>query len=371
MTPRTIFKSLCLVLLLAPLTSAQDATPAEEPVAFTGRVVKVEGDKLTLRVREFTSEREVTVTTDANADVRISGRKAALSDLTPQMFAQVRTRPAQGDKPAYLSVQAGVMGYSGQVVKVDGKDLVLLARRDGRQQRQQVVVPTDENTKVRLANGPGNLADLEPGMRVYVKPETGTAAEVSVLQPPGPDALGQARGAGQVRLPGLRAMGTLVKVDGTSIVVRNPPNRAAGAQGDMTFATDENTRFLVDLDKGALADLKPEMRVTVTGRRAGEPLEAVVATSTGLFGTVVKADGPKLVVRVSARGGAREETAETDDKTRVVFFARLPGTPASPTVADVKPGMLVNVLPRTGKAEKIIVMERATEEPRKDESGAD
>ena len=138
-------------------------------------------------------------------------------------------------------------------------------------------------------------------------------------------------------------MGMLVKVDGSNLIVNS---RAGRETTEVTVATNDKTEFMVDAEPGKLADLKPEMRVVITPQ--GGAAIKVAAWSRGRMGQVVKVEGTNLTILL--RGGeASEVTIQTDAKTKV-FVGEQPGT-----MADIKQGSFVTVLPETGTATKVII----------------
>jgi hypothetical protein len=223
-------------------------------------------------------------------------------------------------------------------------------------------VPTDDKTRFRRPRGGGDakLEDLKPDDRIYVKPDTGTAVSISLRPPPNVDALGQSRTPAGTPLIAPRVRGTLVKVEGKSVVVRPAAGRLDGATEDMTFTTGENTRVSVDAGTGKLEDLKPGMRVEVSATGPGKVAESISGMSPQLTGQVVRVDGANLVLRRLDREPRGEEvTVATDDKTKIVYVAGIPRTPRAPSLADLQPDMLVGVVPDTGTARTIIVVTRA------------
>jgi RNase P/RNase MRP subunit p29 len=140
--------------------------------------------------------------------------------------------------------------------------------------------------------------------------------------------------------------GTLVKVDGTNLVIKT---RARGSEEakEVTVATNDKTEFVVDGEAGKLADLKAEMRVYVTPETG--TAEKVRATNKGLEGAVVKVDGKNVIVKT--RGpDAKEVTVATDEKTKVIIDEKVC------KLEDLKAEMRVTVIPETGTAAKIIAM---------------
>jgi len=137
--------------------------------------------------------------------------------------------------------------------------------------------------------------------------------------------------------------GVLTKVDGKNLLVK-VKGKKGEADKDVTVATDEKTKFLVDYEEGKLEDLKAEMTVTATPD-TGTATE-VKAHVKGAFGSVVKVEGKNLVIKSTAKD-KKEITVATDEKTRVV----IDGKPAK--LEDLKPGMKVKAIPETGTATKI------------------
>jgi ribosomal protein L21E len=141
--------------------------------------------------------------------------------------------------------------------------------------------------------------------------------------------------------------GTLVKVDGKSLVVKVRQRNAEAKE--VTVATDDKTTFVVDAEAGKLEDLKADMRVFITP--AEGTATKVVATSKGLNGTVVKVDGKNVIVKVRQQGAeAKEVTVATDENTKVFVGEK------AAKLEDLKADMRVTVLPETGTAKKILAM---------------
>lgn len=358
------------VLAQAPSSEPAPAAPPaapQQPVRVMGKLLKVEGKDLVISGLGRSRGQEVRVTIDEDdAAIRLEGEPAALADLKPGMTVDVaetppRDGPAGRFRQARFNVMAQLPGFTATVVKVDGKNVVANRRQpDGTQ--AEVTVRTDDQTRFRRprGGGDGKLEDLNPNDRVYVKPDTGTAVSISLLPPPNVDALGQSRTPAGTPLFAPRVRGTLVKVEGKSIVVRPAPGRLDGAAEDMTFATDENTHVSLDAGPGKLEALEPGMTVEVSAGGPGKAAERILGMSPQLTGQVVRVDGANLVLRRLARERRGEEvTVATDDKTRITYVAGIPRTPKAPTLADLEPDMLVGVVPETGTARTIIVVNRA------------
>ena len=100
----------------------------------------------------------------------VSKLLALMAVLSLIGVAQAADKPAK--KPA---------GLKGEVVKVDGTNLVIKAGTKG--EVKEVTVATDDKTEVTVDGAAGKLADLKPGMKVGVTPETGTATKVVAATP--------------------------------------------------------------------------------------------------------------------------------------------------------------------------------------------
>lgn len=154
-------------------------------------------------------------------------------------------------------------------------------------------------------------------------------------------------------------MGELVKVEGANLVVKVTPR--GGEAREVTIVTDDKTTFTVDAEAGKLADLKAGMTVAVMlVEGTTDKAARVNATSKNVTGTVVKVEGPNVVLSVRQRGAeAKEVTVVTDEKTKILLLQRGErGAPAPPkvgTLEDVKAGMRVTAIPETGTATKLLV----------------
>ena len=91
------------------------------------------------------------------------------------------------------------------------------------------------------------------------------------------------------------------------------------------------------------------MVALVSAVNAADPKPPKAAKKASLKGAVVKVDGTKLVVNNGKKGGDKEVTVETNDKTVVMIEGK------EAKLADLKPGQRVTVTPDTGVAEKIEV----------------
>ena len=328
-------------------TGRSATTPKSRPLGVMGRLVKVDGNNLIVNVSQ--KPKEVTITTDDKTEFHVDYEPGKLADLKPEMGVYIISGPTSRTKSARLMVVATSRGLAGRIVKVDRRNVVLRVSRRGSEPRE-VTVPTNEETKVlfvgrgRVEGKLGKLEDLKPDMRATAIPRTGTAVKIITAAIPG-------KGDGAPRVMEPRVMGGLVKVDGNKLIIN-----ARRIFEEVTVPTDEKTTFSVDFEPGKLADLKPEMHVSIISLPASRTRPArlsVGASSRGMEGTIVKIDGKNVVLRVGRRR-PKEVTVKTDEKTKVFFLGveRVPGKVGK--VEDLKAGMRVKVIPKTGTAAKII-----------------
>jgi hypothetical protein len=88
--------------------------------------------------------------------------------------------PAKPDKPA-KPAKAKKDQIKGSVVKVDGSTVVISAGK--KTEAKEVTIATDEKTVVTIEGKAAKLADLKPGQKVTITPETGTALTIEVPAP--------------------------------------------------------------------------------------------------------------------------------------------------------------------------------------------
>jgi len=143
---------------------------------------------------------------------------------------------------------------------------------------------------------------------------------------------------------GLR--GTIVKVDGTNVVVKTMARGGAESK-EVTVATDDKTAVTIEGKEAKVADLKAGLLVNVTPTEG--TATKITATTPTLRGQVASVDGAKIVVKTRGRGGAegQEVTVTTDDKTAVTIDGK------EAKVADLKADLYVTVTPAEGTATKI------------------
>jgi len=83
---------------------------------------------------------------------------------------------AKGDKKAAKGAGKAGAGIAGQVVRVDGTNLVVSTRG---KKAAEVTIATDASTMVEINGAKGTVADLKSGMRVQATPKTGTATKIT------------------------------------------------------------------------------------------------------------------------------------------------------------------------------------------------
>jgi hypothetical protein len=158
-----------------------------------------------------------------------------------------------------------------------------------------------------------------------------------------------------------RTIGTLIKVDGTNLVIRV---RHSNATNDVSVATDPQTEFRVNGPPGRITDLKPGMQVIAMRRPALRGRQGrlnVTATDPELEATVVRAGVTNLVLKAIETGSDPREVSLTVNETTRIQMAGSDtnGLTLAPTFAkleDLKPGMKVKVWPPTGTARRIMAI---------------
>jgi len=153
-------------------------------------------------------------------------------------------------------------------------------------------------------------------------------------------------------------MGILLKIEGTTLVL-NVAQKGKDVQ-EARVETNEHTQYLVDGDHGALSDLHPGMRLTVI---ASPPLKGhadkrmmVIAASEGVSGTIARLGEGSIVVTLTPPHADHPEAAfKTDAKTRVFLIGGRNRVGGEGKISDLKLGMLVKILSKSGTASKIFV----------------
>jgi len=139
-----------------------------------------------VRVKQLNGEpKELTFPTDDHTEVRVDGDAGTLDDLRPEM-AVVITPLGRGVAGATkLFVRATSKSFSGVVVRIEGRNLIVKTQQEG--EKKEVAVETNESTKVMLVSG-GELGggkearfeDIKVEMKVKVLPDTGVARKIVV-----------------------------------------------------------------------------------------------------------------------------------------------------------------------------------------------
>jgi hypothetical protein len=196
------------MIYLAPKVAlSQPAKPAPRPnmgpasqatKIASGILVKVEGDKLTIKAPANKNGAEtVDVTVDGKTIFIVDYDAGKLSELKPGMtILSVSSVPAGHDHPALTVVRAeSPKCRQGRIADIDGTNVIVNANMPFGQKPKEITVPTDEKTRVLIGQlGPaaaysparlGTLDDLAPGMLVRIFPDTGTAAKIWTHAPLG------------------------------------------------------------------------------------------------------------------------------------------------------------------------------------------
>ena len=178
--------SIVLMLLSVASVALADAPPAPDvaaPASVRGTLVRVEGRTLIVQTGQGDQSKEVELLLGEAAELRLDGKPAEPKDLQPGTFIDAVRIGARGRAPERLIVTASRPGLGGTVVRVEGMKLILrTAASDS--PAKEVVIDTDENTRVRLADrSEAKLADLKPDMTVRVFPAKGTAERIYVSRP--------------------------------------------------------------------------------------------------------------------------------------------------------------------------------------------
>jgi hypothetical protein len=99
------------------------------------------------------------------------------SAAVPAMAADDKpATPAKADK-------ASKKALKGSVVKVDGTKLVISAGK--KSDPKEVTVETDDKTVITVDGTAAKLADLKPGQKVTISPDSGTATKIEATAPKG------------------------------------------------------------------------------------------------------------------------------------------------------------------------------------------
>jgi hypothetical protein len=177
-----------------PIPLPRPKMPRQLSERIMGTLVKVDSTNLIIHPRQGPGTTNDTIlATDSRSEFRIDGVRGKLSDLRPGMRVMaVRFGPAEQN--SRVAVVADSPAVTGELMKTDGAKLVLRVTKPGAAPTE-MTISTDEKTQFHFlgavvngkTSGPheGKLADLTPGMRLKVIPETGTAEKIMVSPPLG------------------------------------------------------------------------------------------------------------------------------------------------------------------------------------------
>ena len=178
-------KHITAVLIVAALAGfamtmlAQES--ASQPLPLYVRVVSVDTTRGKVVVTKSDGQ-QLTVPTDANTKVKVNGKDASLNDVKPGVVIRVspttgtavdiQAFPPQTAPATQVATSRPVYSTIASVDMTSGK--VVVKKSDG----QEATVATDANTKITVEGKAATLGDVKPGMRIVVRPPTGTAASI-------------------------------------------------------------------------------------------------------------------------------------------------------------------------------------------------
>jgi hypothetical protein len=110
-------------------------------------------------------------------DMKVWTKLAAALAIAVMTSAAVPAMAAD-DKPAPAEKAAKKAGLRGSVVKVDGTKLVISTGKKA--EAKEVTIETSDKTVIMVEGQAAKLADLKPGQKVVITPETGTAEKIDV-----------------------------------------------------------------------------------------------------------------------------------------------------------------------------------------------
>jgi hypothetical protein len=166
-----------------------------------------------------------------------------------------------------------------------------------------------------------------------------------------------------------RYTGTLLKVDGTNLVINLPFARSGNRE--VKVGTDSQTEYRINNQPGKLADLKPTMLIQTTRSPSGTGSKLkVVARDADIEAMVVKAAITNVVLKVVRPGAPREVTLAIDPNTRLLL-GRVDGdgnsiSPTLATLDDLKPDARVTVGVSNSLATRITIEPASPPEPATD-----
>jgi hypothetical protein len=100
----------------------------------------------------------------------------AIAAMTSAMRAMAADdKPAKPGKTEKAAKKAGIKGT---IVKVDGMKLIVSTGK--KTEAKEVTIETTDKTVVTVEGQAAKLADLKPGQKVVISPDTGAAEKIEV-----------------------------------------------------------------------------------------------------------------------------------------------------------------------------------------------
>jgi hypothetical protein len=134
--------------------------PPDKATMLEGEIVGIQGDdQLVIKTPEG---KEVTVFVEPKTRIMLANKEKKFADLKKGGVVGVEYN--ERDKKYYASNIQDVTLLEGQIVKVVGKDQVLVKTADGK----EIVVFIDPQTRFLLTEQGGTITDLKPGADINV-----------------------------------------------------------------------------------------------------------------------------------------------------------------------------------------------------------
>jgi translation initiation factor IF-1 len=132
----------------------------ERGTMLEGEIIGIEGeDQLIIKTPDG---KEVTVFVDPKTRIMLANKERKFSDL--KKGGHIGVEYNEREKKYYAANVQDVTLAQGQVVKVVGKDQVLIKTADGK----EVIVFIDPQTRFQLTDQGGTITDLKPGADINV-----------------------------------------------------------------------------------------------------------------------------------------------------------------------------------------------------------
>ena len=144
----------------APPDKSPPESPPEKATMLEGEIVGIEGkDQLIIKTSDG---KEVTVFVDPKTRIALENKERKFTDL--RKGTSIGVQYSERDKRFYATDIQDVTLLEGQVVKVVGKDQVVVKTSDGK----EIIVFIDPKTRFQLTEQGGTITDLQPGANVNV-----------------------------------------------------------------------------------------------------------------------------------------------------------------------------------------------------------